>query len=113
MSAYVVVQIGIDDPVPYEEYKALAPASIAAHGGRYLVRGGSSTPLEGDWHPPRLVILEVPDAVRARAWWSSPEYAPAKAIRQRCARTAMLLVDGCSPPGADLGGSGAAEMTPG
>ncbi|HUF35520.1 MAG TPA: DUF1330 domain-containing protein [Gemmatimonadales bacterium] len=97
MSAYVVVQIGIDDPAPYEEYKALAPASIAAYGGRYLVRGGSSTPLEGSWHPPRLVILEFPDADRARAWWGSSEYAQAKAIRQGCARTEMLLVEGCAP----------------
>jgi len=97
MPAYVVVQIGIDDPVRYEQYKTLAPPSIAAYGGRYLVRGGPSQPLEGSWQPPRLVILEFPDAAQARAWWSSPEYAPAKAIRQGCARTEMLLVEGFAP----------------
>ena len=94
MAAYVVVQIEIDDPVRYEEYKALAPPSIAAFGGRYLVRGGASDRLEGTWQPVRLVVLEFPDAERARSWWSSAEYAPAKAIRQRCARTEMLLVEG-------------------
>jgi uncharacterized protein (DUF1330 family) len=97
MPAYVVVQIGIDDPVRYEQYKSLAPPSIAAYGGRYLVRGGPSRLLEGSWQPPRLVILEFPDAARARAWWSSPEYAPAKTIRQGCARTEMLLVEGFAP----------------
>jgi len=97
MPAYVVVQIGIDDPVRYEQYKTLAPPSIAAYGGRYLVRGGPSQLLEGSWQPPRLVILEFPDAAQARAWWSSPEYAPAKAIRQGCARTEMLLVEGFAP----------------
>jgi uncharacterized protein (DUF1330 family) len=94
MAAYVVVQIGIEDPVRYEEYKALAPPSIAAYGGRYIVRGGRSERLEGEWAPPRLVILEFPDAARARAWWSSSEYAPAKAIRQGCTRTEMLLIEG-------------------
>jgi len=92
-----VVQIGVDDPVRYERYKTLAPPSIAAYGGRYLVRGGPSELLEGEWQPARLVILEFPDAARARAWWSSPEYAPAKAIRQACARTEMLLIEGAAP----------------
>lgn len=97
MAAYVVVQIGIHDLVRYERYKTLAPPSIAAYGGRYLVRGGPSELLEGEWQPARLVILEFPDAARARAWWSSPEYAPAKAIRQACARTEMLLIEGREP----------------
>jgi uncharacterized protein (DUF1330 family) len=44
--------------------------------------------------PPRFVILEFPSAERARAWWASPEYAAAKALRQTCAHTNMLLVEG-------------------
>jgi uncharacterized protein (DUF1330 family) len=44
------------------------------------------------------VVLEFPTMERARAWWSSPEYAEAKALRQRSARTEMLLVEGL-PPG--------------
>lgn len=92
--AYVMVQIAIEDPVAYERYKALAPPSIAAYGGRYVVRGGASEILEGTWRPPRLVVLEFPTAAQARAWWSSSEYAPAKALRQRSARTEMLLIAG-------------------
>jgi uncharacterized protein (DUF1330 family) len=94
VAAYVVVQIEIDDPAEYELYKSIAPPSIAAFGGRYLIRGGASERLEGTWQPRRFVILEFPDADRARAWWSSEEYAEAKALRQRCARTEMLLVEG-------------------
>jgi uncharacterized protein (DUF1330 family) len=94
MPAYVVVQITIHDPAAYERYKELAPPSIGAYGGRYLVRGGQTTPLEGSWQPGRFVILEFPSAERANAWWSSPEYAPAKALRQACADTEMLLVQG-------------------
>ncbi len=94
MPAYVVVQIDIADPDRYERYKALAPPSIAAYGGRYLARGGQSELLEGSWQPPRLVILEFPDAARARAWWGSPEYAEAKAIRHGCARSEMVLIEG-------------------
>lgn len=94
MAAYVIVDITIADSVAYERYKAIAPASIAAYGGRYVVRGGETAVLEGEWSPTRLVVLEFADARQARAWWDSPEYAPAKAIRQSCAHTDMVLIEG-------------------
>jgi len=100
MPAYVVVQIDVKDAETYERYKLLAPPAIAAYGGRYLVRGGATEALEGSWHPKRFVILEFPSTEQARAWWASPEYAAAKALRQSCTHTEMLLVEGL-PPGAD------------
>ena len=94
MPAYVVVEIEVQDPSRYERYKQLAPPTIAAYGGRYLVRGGVCETLEGDWRPPRFVILEFPDLDRARAWWGSPEYAEGKALRHAAATSRMLLVEG-------------------
>jgi uncharacterized protein (DUF1330 family) len=94
MPAYVVLDVVVRDPVRYERYKQLAAPTVAAYGGRYLVRGGATETLEGGWRPSRLVILEFPTIQRGQAWWTSPEYAPAKAIRQSCAETQMLLVDG-------------------
>jgi uncharacterized protein (DUF1330 family) len=94
MAAYILVDITINDPQTYERYKLLAPASIAAYHGRYLVRGGRTEVLEGDWEPSRLVILEFPGVEDAKAWWESEEYAAAKALRQSCAATEMLLVEG-------------------
>ena len=94
MPAYLVVEIAIKDTARYERYKPLASASIAKYGGKYLSRGGATTALEGTWHPERFVILEFPDADTAQRWWSSPEYAEAKKLRQSCAETRMLLVEG-------------------
>ena len=94
MPAYVVVQIEIHDPATYEGYKQLTPGSLAPYGGRFIVRGGATQALEGDWSPQRFVIVEFPDAEHARAWWHSPEYAPAKAMRQASSHTQMLLVEG-------------------
>ena len=104
MPAYVVVEIEVNDAETYARYKELAPPSIAAYGGHYLVRGGATELLEGSWRPPRFVILEFPSVERARAWWASPEYAPAKALRQASAQTDMILVDGlpAPPPGAAI-----------
>ncbi|MEO8413466.1 MAG: DUF1330 domain-containing protein [Ginsengibacter sp.] len=94
MPAYIIVDVEINNPEEYEEYKKLTPASIASYGGSFIVRGGAAEVLEGDWKPGRVVVLEFPDADRAKQWWHSVEYAPAKIIRQRAANTRMIVVDG-------------------
>jgi len=94
MPAYIVVEIAIKDTERYARYKDLAPPSIAKYGGKYLSRGGATTALEGTWAPERFVILEFADADTATRWWNSPEYAEAKKLRQSCAETEMLLVEG-------------------
>ena len=94
MAAYVIVDIHITDAKTYETYKEPANATVKAFGGRYIVRGGAVETLEGDWTPGRTVVLEFPDAQRAREWWNSELYAPVKAIRHASARTKMILVEG-------------------
>ena len=46
MAAYVIIRISVTDSEKYEGYKALSPAAVAAHGGRFLVRGGPVQTLE-------------------------------------------------------------------
>ena len=94
MAAYVIVNITVRDPVRYEEYKRLATPTVGAYGGRYVVRGGAVEVREGGWTPSRLVVLEFPTVERARAWWDSPEYAPAKAVRQSCADSQLVITEG-------------------
>lgn len=94
MPAYVIVQVDVHDAAVYERYKALAPASIAAYGGRYIARGGQTEALEGEWQPCRVVILEFDDVARAKAWLESPEYRAARALRHAAASTQMIVVEG-------------------
>jgi uncharacterized protein (DUF1330 family) len=97
MPAYVVLDIEVTDAEAFAKYKELGPPAVAAYGGRYLARGGMVETLEGSWTPSRLVILEFPTVESGRAWWASAEYGPAKALRQACARTELLLIEGVSP----------------
>ncbi|GAA4439072.1 DUF1330 domain-containing protein [Pontibacter saemangeumensis] len=94
MSAYVLVEVEVTDPATYEDYKQLTPASLVPYDGKFVVRGGAYETLEGDWKPQRIVLLQFPSVERAKAWWNSPEYARAKAIRQRAANTKMLVLEG-------------------
>jgi len=94
MPAYVIANISVTQPERYEEYKRRAEDTLAAHGGRYLARGGEVQVLEGDWQPRRLVILEFPTLAQARGWYDSHEYAAARDIRLATATGDIVLLEG-------------------
>lgn len=94
MTAYIIVDVKITDAQRYEDYKKLTPASLEPFEGKFIVRGGQTETLEGDWQPGRIVVLQFPSLQQAKAWWSSDGYAPAKALRQATAITRMIMVEG-------------------
>ncbi len=94
MSAYLVADIDLKDPVAYQTYLREAPTVIAKHGGEYLVRGGGFEIVEGEWRPHRLVLLRFPDMKSIRALFADPEYQPLKAIRHECANSSMVAMEG-------------------
>jgi uncharacterized protein (DUF1330 family) len=94
MTAYVIVDVKVTDPVRYEAYKAMAAQAVAAYGGRYLARGGKTETLEGDWFPNRLVILEFESVDRAKEWLESSEYREARQLRHETARSSMVIIEG-------------------
>src|SRR5438270_14027888 len=98
MAAYIIVEIDILDPVGYEEYKKLAGATVEKYGGKYIVRGGKTEVLEGDWKPKRIVVLEFESAQGAREWLNSEEYREPRKMRHRTARTNMILAAGNAAP---------------
>jgi len=94
MPAYVIVETNVSEPEQYERYKEAAPPTIAAYGGRYLVRGGELTVFEGDWNPPRIVVLEFPDLETAKRWYASEEYGAARTFREGAAKLNVVAVAG-------------------
>lgn len=94
MAAYLIADVEVIDSGAYEQYRQKVPATIAAYGGRYVARGGATEVLEGNWSPKRCVILEFPSMEQLKAWWSSPEYTPLRAIRERAARSNMVATQG-------------------
>jgi uncharacterized protein (DUF1330 family) len=94
MAGYIIVDVQITDPEAYERYKAAVPSTLAAYGGKFLVRGGRAETLEGSWDPSRIVVLEFESLEKAKAWWSSQEYAAPKQLRQSASVTKMIVVEG-------------------
>jgi uncharacterized protein (DUF1330 family) len=94
MPAYVIAEVDIHDPEQYGSYTAAVPETLAANGGRFVVRGGELAVLEGDWEPPRLVILEFENLDAAKRWYESSSYQEAKRLREGAATLRLVAVEG-------------------
>jgi uncharacterized protein (DUF1330 family) len=95
MAAYVIASVSDAwDQEKLAEYRERNTEVVAAHGGRFIARGGTHDVLEGEWNPKRLVIIEFPDMAAAHAWHESEAYAPLVELRQSASDTDILVVEG-------------------
>jgi uncharacterized protein (DUF1330 family) len=92
--AYLVVDAKSSDPEKMAEYRRLSSLAVEKFGGRFIVRGGPYEVLEGSWAPQRLVVVELPDMERAKAFYDSPEYVAARQARAGISSFDMVLVEG-------------------
>lgn len=93
MTAYWIAHVTVTDPVAYADYQAIAPAAFAAHGAKFLARGGASEVLEGP-HLSRHVVIEFPTLQAAKACYASDAYQRAKQCRAAAANAHVVIVDG-------------------
>ncbi len=97
MKGYLFAEIEITDPEAYKQYMPLAAAAIAAFGGRFLIRGGEPDVVEGGRNVKRAVLVEFASIERARAFYHSPQYQAAAAVRQKASTGHVYLLTGASP----------------
>lgn len=91
---YLVGELEVTNPAGYEEYRLKVPAIIAAFGGRYVVRGGDATRVEGAGPAGRLVVVEFDSLARAKEFYHSPEYQAVLPHRLNNSRGNVTLVEG-------------------
>jgi uncharacterized protein (DUF1330 family) len=94
MPAYLIVHVEVTDWDKYREYMRHTPRIIADYDGRFLVRGGESATLEGPEASRRVVLIEFPSLERAKAFYHSPDYAKARAIRAGGGEAHILAIEG-------------------
>ena len=94
LTAYVIYQGNVLDEERYEEYKRQVSPNIAAAGGRYVVRGGDATALEGELPAGRTVVLAFPTRQAALDWYRSEEYTEIRKLRDGAAEAILYVVDG-------------------
>jgi uncharacterized protein (DUF1330 family) len=94
MKAFVIAAETLKDEAMFSEYRKAVPATLAAFGGKFVVRGGDLTLLEGEWPHPRLVIIEFPSRGAAEGWYRSPEYQKIIGLRHNSSVGNLVIVEG-------------------
>lgn len=94
MPAYVIYQGEVTDPERYDDYKPRSAESVAAAGGRFVVRAGAIESLEGDAPPSRTVVIEFPTMQAAIDRYRGEAYTAARELREGAAVANLYVVDG-------------------
>jgi len=94
MAGYVIAEVNVTDPEKFEVYRGQVGATIEKYDGKYVVRGGATETVEGDWNPQRLVIVQFENVERAKEWYYSQEYSGPKELRHQSANTNVVFVEG-------------------
>ena len=94
MKVYLIAHIEVTNPELMEKYRELVPKIVAKYQGKYLVRGGDSEILEGDYFKHRIVLLEFPSRQQANNFYNSEDYAPLKILRIEAGNNSSVLVEG-------------------
>ena len=95
MSAFIFFDIlEILDPEIMRAYGQRIGPTVEKYGGRYLVRGGKTEVVEGDWSPTIPVIIEFPSLDQAHQWYGSEAYQQLVALRSGAAKLNAVFIEG-------------------
>ena len=98
MPAYSITDVEVLDTDGFRRYRELAGPAVERYGGRFLVRGAEPVVAEGEWPSgQRVNVIEFPSMEQLKAWYDSPEYAPAGEIAKSALRRRLLFVEGVDP----------------
>ena len=95
MTAYALIELEITNMDGMRPYIEAVSATIAAHGGKYLVRAGTTEVAEGTLGEyPVKVVLEFPSMAAAKGWYNSEEYQAILPLRTKNSKCNFVWAEG-------------------
>ncbi|HNX29682.1 MAG TPA: DUF1330 domain-containing protein [Syntrophomonadaceae bacterium] len=94
MPAYVLIEIEIHDKSMYFQYIEKARPIVESYGGNYIIRGGKTEILFGDWEPERIILIEFPARENIERCFHSTEYLEIKHLRENSTNTRAIILEG-------------------
>jgi len=90
---YVIAELQVSDMDAMKQYGAKVPAIIAQYGGKDIVVGGRVVTEEGE--PTKgFVVIQFESFEKAKEWYDSPEYSAVRPIRQKAAKSRIIIEEG-------------------
>jgi uncharacterized protein (DUF1330 family) len=96
--AFYISEFVVTDREGMKPYSAQVESTFRPYGGRYIVRGGKVSTLEGEGPQGDMVVIEFDNVERAQAWYHSPAYRKLMPIRHRNATSRVYIVEGSVAP---------------
>jgi len=90
---YWIAMVDIADMAGYQKYIAANKAVFEKFGGRFLVRNGEKTVVEGNPRS-RVVVIEFDSYQRALECYRSPDYQALIALRAPCSEADLVVIEG-------------------
>ena len=94
MPGYFIIQINVTNVENYKEYIEKVTPIVKKFGGEYIVRGGKSDNVEGNWPFQRTVVLKFPTYDMVKKWHNSDEYKPIRKIREDNSECNAIIIEG-------------------
>ena len=94
MSGYFIIQINVTNTENYKEYIEKVTPIVKKFGGEYIVRGGKSDNVEGNWPFQRTEVLKFPTYDMVKKWHNSDEYKPIRKIREDNSECNAIIIEG-------------------
>ena len=94
MSGFAIFNIEVKKPEEYREYVEKVKPIAEKFGGEYIVRGGETTIVEGNWTYPRTVVIKFPSYEKALEWYNSDELKPVKQMRLDNSTSNSIIIKG-------------------
>jgi uncharacterized protein (DUF1330 family) len=94
---YVVAEVEVNDLDAFQKYAAAVPGTLAPFNGKYVIRAGKISPVEGDAPKQRFIVIGFDSVEMAKAWEDSPAYEAIKPIRHASAKSRIFIIEGIAP----------------
>jgi uncharacterized protein (DUF1330 family) len=95
--AYVIANFKVTEPKGYALHIKQMLPTVEKFGGKYIVRGGAATQLEGPMLGERHIVIEFPNRSSAEGWLDSEDYKKTVDLRRKSSTAWMVLVEGHDP----------------
>ena len=90
---YLVANIRVKDKEKFAAFSGMAAPVIKAHGGKVLAIGPGAERHEGSVEG-IVMMIEFESIDTARTFYLSDEYQAAKAVRDACSETDLMIIEG-------------------
>ena len=91
---YIIVRVSIQDANLFQKYPPLSSEAIKKYGGKYIIRGGKTQVMEGEWPVDRTTVVEFENFEKAKKCYESIEYSEAMKVRQKSTKSDLILIEG-------------------